>query len=124
MNLDASLGNEDFAYLSTTGRVSGKPHEIEIWFALEGNTAYLMNGDSVHPAGHADWVRNLRKQPAAALRIAGQTFEGTGRVVTDAGEDALARRLLLAKYATLERPLETWGQLAIPVAIELKAGPD
>lgn len=28
----AQLANEDFCYMTTTGRVSGRPHEIEIWF--------------------------------------------------------------------------------------------
>jgi hypothetical protein len=29
------LADEEFCYLTTTGRVTGRPHEIEIWFALE-----------------------------------------------------------------------------------------
>lgn len=32
------LAAESVAYLTTTGRVSGKPHAIEIWFALDGAT--------------------------------------------------------------------------------------
>ncbi len=111
--------SEPSAYLTTTGRITGKPHEIEIWFALHGTTAYLMNGDSKHDAGKADWVRNLRKHPAVTLRIAQQTFEATARLVADADEDALARRILLAKYATPQKPLEVWGRVALPIAIEL-----
>jgi deazaflavin-dependent oxidoreductase (nitroreductase family) len=118
MSLDLSLPTEEFAYLTTTGRVTGNLHEVEIWFALQGDTAYLMNGDSKHDAGKADWVRNLLKQPLVSLRIADQTFEASGRVVTEADEDALARRLLLAKYATIEKPLETWGRVAVPVALD------
>lgn len=121
MTLDASLAAEEFAYLTTTGRVTGNPHEIEIWFAVEGNTAYLMNGDSKHAAGNADWVRNLRKQSLVSLRIAGETFAATARIVRDAEEDALARRLLLAKYATPQKPLEVWGRVAVPIAIDLHA---
>ena len=119
MTVDSALGGEAFAYLTTTGRVSGKPHEIEIWFALNDNIAYLMNGDSRDAAGNADWLRNLRKQPAVRFRIAGQTFDAVARVVTDAKEDALARRLLLAKYATAQDRLEVWGRVAVPVAIDL-----
>jgi hypothetical protein len=74
-----------------------------------------------YPPGNADWVRNLRKQPTVTLRIAGRTLNATARVVTDPGEDALARRLLLAKYATPQSPLETWGRIALPVAIDLQA---
>ena len=29
-----ALADEDFCYLTTTGRVTGRPHEIEIWFSL------------------------------------------------------------------------------------------
>ena len=119
MSLDPALAEAEFGYLTTTGRISGKPHEVEIWFAVEGDTAYLMNGDSKHEAGNADWVRNLRKQPTVNFRIAGHSFEGTGRIVADGEEDALARRILLAKYATPEKPLEIWGRVAVPVAIEL-----
>jgi len=121
MTLDPALAGEPYCYLTTTGRVTGRPHEIEIWFALSGETAYLMNGDSESDAGKADWVRNLSKQPAVTLRIADQTFEATARVVTDPTEDGLARSLLLEKYATIEQPLTTWGRVALPVAVDLQA---
>lgn len=119
MTFDSSLATEDFAYLTTTGRRTGRPHEIEIWFALSGRTAYVMNGDGQHPPGRADWVRNLQNQPAVKLRIRDRTFDATARIVTDPDEDALARRLLLEKYATPQSPLETWGRVAVPVAIDL-----
>ncbi len=32
---DASLAGESYCYLTTTGRKSGEPRTIEIWFALE-----------------------------------------------------------------------------------------
>jgi len=114
-----SLGNEDYCYLTTTGRVTGKPHEIEIWFALAGSTAYLMSGEEGRGV-KADWVRNLRKQPAVKLRIADQRFKATAREVTDPQEDALARRLLLEKYdGVANYDLAEWGRTALPVAIDL-----
>ena len=39
-----ALAGEDFCYLTTTGRVTGRPHEIEIWFALDGATLYMLSG--------------------------------------------------------------------------------
>lgn len=120
MSLDPALGSEPYCYLTTTGRVTGKPHEIEIWFALAGNTAYLMNGNSKYDAGKGDWVRNLRKNSACSIRIAGTTYAATGRVVTDADEDASVRRMLVEKYATPEKPLTEWGATALPVAIEVR----
>ena len=35
MKPDPALAGETYCYLTTTGRVTGKPHTIEIWFALE-----------------------------------------------------------------------------------------
>jgi hypothetical protein len=54
----ATLGSQDYLYLTTNGRVSGAPHRIEIWFALSGTTAYLLSGGG----DRSDWVRNLRAE--------------------------------------------------------------
>jgi deazaflavin-dependent oxidoreductase (nitroreductase family) len=115
VTLDPALRDESFCYLTTTGRVTGRPHEIEIWFALEGTTAYIMAGNH-----GSDWVRNARKHPAVSLRIGDRTFEAIARAVTEPGEDAFARRLLVEKYASPRDRLESWGRSALPVAFELQ----
>jgi deazaflavin-dependent oxidoreductase (nitroreductase family) len=115
MTVDPALATEAFCYLTTTGRVTGRPHEIEIWFALHGDTAYLMAGDH-----GSDWVRNARKQPAVSLRIRDRTFGASARLVSDVAEDALVRRLLVEKYASPRDNLESWGRSALPVAIDLE----
>ena len=88
------LANEDFCYLTTVGRRSGKPHTIEIWFARENGNLYLLSGGGES----ADWVRNLRKTPAVHVRIGSRTVAAKAREVTAPDEDALARRLLDEKY--------------------------
>jgi len=75
------------------------------------------------PQHRADWVRNLMKTPAVTVRIGDRQFSGSGRVVEDGEEDALARRLLLEKYEpTYSGDLSEWGRTALPVAVELAAG--
>jgi hypothetical protein len=37
-------GGQPDCYLTTTGRVSGRPHTIEIWFALQDRTLYVLSG--------------------------------------------------------------------------------
>ena len=37
------FADENFCYLTTTGRVSGCPHTIKIWFALKGHTLYMLS---------------------------------------------------------------------------------
>ena len=117
----SSLAQAQFCYLTTTGRVSGRQHTIEIWFALHESTLYMLSGNG--PRHRADWVRNLTKTPAVTVRIGDREFAGIGRVVGDGEEDGLARRLLLEKYEpTYSGDLGDWGRTALPVAVDLAAG--
>ena len=111
----ASFAGEDFCYLTTVGRVSGSPHEIEIWFALSGDTLYMLSGGR----DHADWVKNLRRKPEVKVRIVGERFEGRARIVQNPGEDALARKLLVEKYERTPGSLANWRRNALPVAVDL-----
>lgn len=105
-----------YCYLTTTGRTSGQPREIEIWFALSGGTLYLMAGGREK----AHWVRNLQKTPAVSVRLGDVTYAAAARVVAPGtDEDQLARRLLFEKYVPgYSRDLGKWRDSALPVAIE------
>jgi len=111
-----ALAAESFCYVTTAGRMTGHPHEIEIWFGIEGRTLYMLSGGG----RKSDWVKNIMQNPAVAVRIATQELRGKGRIVSEAGEDALARRLLLDKSAaSYSGDLTDWGRTALPVAIDL-----
>ncbi len=112
----ASFANEDFCYLTTTGRVSGKAHTIEIWFALHGTTIYMLSGGGEK----SDWVKNLRRLPDVTIRISDHTISGTARLPDTAEEDALASRLLFEKYTPRDSDdLTDWARTSLPVAIDL-----
>ena len=112
-----ALAAENFCYLTTTGRVTGRPHEIEIWFSLvpETRTLYMLAGGG----DRADWVRNLRREPAVTVHISGEGLKGEARVVEDGEEDELARRLLVEKYERSPGSLSGWRRRALPVAVGL-----
>jgi deazaflavin-dependent oxidoreductase (nitroreductase family) len=110
-----TLAGQDFCYLTTVGRVTGRPHTIEMWFALDGGTLYMLSGGR----DRSDWVKNLRRTPEVTVRIADERFEGHARVVENAGEDELARRLLVDKYERRPGSLSNWRQTALPVAVDL-----
>lgn len=116
MSFDPSLSSEQYCYLTTTGRTSGQPREIEIWFGIEGAALYLMSGGR----DRSHWVRNMREEPAVTVRIGDLTLAGRAReVVAESEEDALVRRLLVEKYNPgYERDLSEWGRTSLPVAIE------
>lgn len=99
--------------------MTGGPHTIEIWFGLNGRTLYMLSGNG--PRQRADWVLNLVKTPAVNVRVGEREFMGIGRVVDDAEEDAVARRLLLEKYEpAYSGDLSEWGRTALPVAVDLE----
>lgn len=114
-----SLAELDFCYLTTTGRISGNPHRIEIWFVLADETVFLMAGDRAR----SDWVRNLMITPEVQLEVGGRKRVTRARVVGEASqEDALARRLMLEKYAERDGgDLGTWGRTALAVAVDWPA---
>jgi deazaflavin-dependent oxidoreductase (nitroreductase family) len=112
----ADLDLPDVCYLTTIGRVSGKPHRIEIWFAHHEGTLYLLSGGGER----SDWVRNLRQEPGVTVRLGRRSYPGTGRIVTDPGEDRLARDLVFGKYSQrYSDDLEEWRESALPVAVDL-----
>jgi deazaflavin-dependent oxidoreductase (nitroreductase family) len=112
----ARLAEADYCYLTTTGRVTGRPHTIEIWFALDGPTLYMLSGGGAS----ADWVKNLLRAPEVAVRIAEATWAGRARMVERAEEDALARRIVVAKYQPrYTGDLTDWGISSLPVAVDL-----
>lgn len=117
----ARLAGEEYCYVTTTGRVSGRPHEIEIWFGLQGKSLYLLSGG----LDRSDWVKNLRKMPSVRVRIAGHTFPGVARIVEDEQEERRARHMLAEKYQGWRegRKLSNWAQTALPVAIDLEMEP-
>jgi deazaflavin-dependent oxidoreductase (nitroreductase family) len=109
------LADLDYCYLTTTGRRSGQPHRIEIWFALVDGVVYLLSGGG----DRSDWVRNLEISPDVVLEIGGEKRATTARLITDRDEDGLARRVVVEKY----RPrylgdLDDWGTTSLPVAID------
>jgi len=113
----AGFAGEDYCYLTTTGRVTGKPHEIEIWFGLNGASLYLLSGGG----DKSDWVKNLLKNPSIIVRIAKHSFTATARLVKDAQEEMLARNLLADKYRERESDgsLSEWARSALVVRIDL-----
>lgn len=110
---------EAFCYLTTTGRVTGRAHEIEIWFALDPNDAtHLAMLAGGH---HSDWVQNLRTTPTATIRLGTATYPATARVVPPGDPDeAWMRRALVEKYRSPSQPLTDWGRTALPVLFTLR----
>ena len=110
------LAGEDFCYLTTTGRISGRPHTIEIWFALHKQTLYMLSGGR----GKSDWVKNALQTPTVQVKINSTSFDGKARLVRDTEEDTLARTIVFEKYTPRSSDdLVDWSQTSLPIAIDI-----
>jgi len=96
-----TAGEAEFLYLTTTGRRSGQPREIEIWFTHHDGRYYLIaeHGDQ------ANWVQNLRANPQVHIRVAGSSMGGTARVM-----DAKAERILCRQIQARSEKKYGWGK--------------
>lgn len=114
----SSLANVEFCYLTTTGRVTGNPHEVEIWFGILNSTIYLMSGGGEE----SDWVKNLMKNPSVKVRIAQHTFNAAARIVKDKTEEMWVRNRLADKYNERESDgaLSEWAQSALVVGLDVR----
>ena len=86
-----------YLYLTTTGRRTGLPREIEIWFTERDGRFYLI----AEHGEHANWVRNIRANPQVHMRVGALQLNGTARLVDDEREPELAlavKSLSDAKY--------------------------
>lgn len=93
---DNNFEHEQYLYLTTRGRKTGLPREIEIWFTGREGRFYLI---SEYPT--SNWVQNLRANPQAQVRVGGQSFTAHARFVTAEAEPELHRavaRLSSEKY--------------------------
>jgi len=101
--------NHQFLYLTTTGRRTGLPREIEIWFVERNGRFYIL---AEH--GHkAHWVQNILANPRVHVRIGDTQWDAVARVLDpeqDADDYSNARLLAREKY--------DWGE-GLPVEIRL-----
>ena len=96
--LRTGLAPKAFALLETTGRHSGLPRHTPVGNGLVGDTFWLIaaRGDA------ADYVRNIRQDPAVRIKIGRRWSSGRARILPD---DDPGRRLayVLARSGWLRR---------------------
>ena len=98
--------------LTTTGRISGLPRQIEIWFVESGGKLYLL-AEHFH---NAQWVKNIEQDPRVSVRCGARRFRAAARPLDprrDAEEWRTVQRLAREKYG--------WGD-GLPVRITSAQG--
>jgi deazaflavin-dependent oxidoreductase (nitroreductase family) len=119
LHREVQMADDDYCYLTTTGRRTGNPHRIEIWYAAAPGALYLLAGGGTG----SDWVQNLVAEPSVIVEIDGDEHRASGRLIEDAGEDARARTLVFDKYQPrYDGDLTEWRGRALPIALDLEDG--
>jgi deazaflavin-dependent oxidoreductase (nitroreductase family) len=107
----AAGDEQEFLYLTTRGRKTGRERRIEIWFTRRGRSYYLVAEHGLR----AHWVQNLLVEPRVRWRVGTAAFHGRARVVRAETAPALVRDIQArsqAKYG--------WGD---GLVVELDPGP-
>lgn len=94
-------------YLTTIGRRTGLPREIEIWFVVYRDCFYLF----AETGEAAAWVKNIRRNPEVSVRIGERQIGAKARVL-----DREADRTLWDQVAALAERKYGWGD-GLPVEI-------
>lgn len=63
------MSSEPFLYLTTTGRCSGLPRQIEIWYVEHNQCFYIV---SEHQE-NAHWVKNILNKPVVLFSVGMRT---------------------------------------------------
>ena len=102
-----SVADRQVLHLTTVGRVTGQPREIEIWFIVWREKFYLFceHGEA------AGWVKNIRRNPNVTVRLGRRRIPATARVL-----DARADHELCDEVAAIARRKYGWGD-GLPVEI-------
>jgi deazaflavin-dependent oxidoreductase (nitroreductase family) len=91
---DNNLEKEQYLYLTTRGRTSGAPREVEIWFTQREGHFYL-----IAEYDTANWVQNLVAYPEVRVRVAESSFKARARLVpTETDLSRAVQQLSRDKY--------------------------
>jgi deazaflavin-dependent oxidoreductase (nitroreductase family) len=86
-----------YLYLTTRGRRSGLPREIEIWFTESNGRYYII----AERRERTHWVKNIRHNSEISFRVGEHTYMGYARVIEPDKESDLSvqvQKLSEAKY--------------------------
>lgn len=88
------MSEPKYLYLTTTGHISGQPHEIEIWYVEHEGCYYLIS--EKREAAH--WVQNIGADPAVRFRLGEVTAAAVASVPDYANLIAAVKAKMDAKH--------------------------
>jgi deazaflavin-dependent oxidoreductase (nitroreductase family) len=107
------VADEQVLYLTTIGRTTGLPRQIEIWFVTFSGRFYLF----AETGEAARWVRNIRLEPKVTVRVGECQIEALAHVL-----DPDTDRDLWDQVAGIAKRKYGWGD-GLPVEINPRSAP-
>ncbi len=89
------LVNNDMLLLTTTGRVSGRPHTVPLLYLTDGDRLVVIASWGGRPY-HPEWYRNLLADSHAQVEIPGKRLRVTARTASPAERAAWWPRVVAA----------------------------
>lgn len=89
-----ALQSSNIIDITVTGRSSGRSFACPVWFALAGDTLYLipMRGSDT------EWYKNVRKNLTMRLTAGGKTITASPRFLTDHAQLDRVLEMFREKY--------------------------
>jgi deazaflavin-dependent oxidoreductase (nitroreductase family) len=108
------IESEKFAYLTTTGRKSGKAHTVELWFSIASEKIFLS-----HEGEYTDWMRNLARHHRVRIRIGKLTLDADAVILDNGESKELGKRSLYEKYygPAPKATIDDWFELSTIVEL-------
>jgi deazaflavin-dependent oxidoreductase (nitroreductase family) len=88
-----------YLYLTTRGRTTGRPREVEIWYTQVADTFYIIAEYET-----SQWVSNLRANSDVQIRVNQSNFAAVARILSPETEPELVRTV-----QNLSREKYGWG---------------
>ena len=79
--------------LTHSGRKSGKPYQVTIWFVVSPEKVYIATANV-----NRQWVRNVKKTPRVKLTIGPVELDGEARFLDNAVERDRVLAMVRQKY--------------------------
>ena len=110
----AGLQNASEITITVTGRSSGRPISLPIWFALDGDKLYLL------PVKGSDteWYKNVHKTLTLRLEARGKALTATVRILTDQAQLDQMLELFRNKYGRNVKSYYPKYDVAVEVPLE------
>jgi hypothetical protein len=109
-----SVKDRKYICLKTTGRKTGKSHEVELWFAYAGGKIYLS-----HEGERTDWMKNLAKNKVAGVKIASLIFNVSAKILKAGHARDFGAKALYEKYykSAKKEVIDDWFSLSTVVEL-------